>query len=141
CFLYLVAIFKQSCLADRVGKIAWAIKHITIQVRVPTSETNRILAYPASIRWRVVSRSIELQRDLAVPFAGRELKPVAIARTAFEQDVSIGVIRQRIEHGAARVGELADRAELVGQIPARRAGGVLREKLVDRISVQIAVGQ
>src|SRR5262249_24872401 len=65
---------------------------------------------------------------------------VAVGGAAFGQDVPKAVISQRIEDRPAGVRELAHRAEFIRRVPGVGSGVVLGKELVNRVAVQVLVG-
>ena len=86
----------------------------------------------------VVAGSIEVEPGVLIVFASREHVTVVDRRVGPREDVSIRVDLQVIHQLAAAVGQIPNRAQIVGQVPDHLpASHFLSEYLVGRRSVQV----
>ena len=90
----------------------------------------------------IIPPPVEVQADLCVVFSAGEFEAVAGAAVCRVGAVAAG-IGDIVEDSTARVGELADRADVICQVP--RGGISIRvdpgKELIHCISVEIAIGQ
>src|SRR5690606_36037368 len=93
------------------------VADVPVQICITSGEADRVLA-DESAQGRVeVSRAVVVQTRLGVPFSTGELEPVSRRRVRLADDVAEAVVFDVIDQFARIVDDVADRSEVVGEVP------------------------
>src|SRR5262249_48322360 len=124
--------------ATGVRRIRGLVGDVAVEVGVAGVEAQRVLAGPSPYLGVVVALVVVLQQRLEVVLAPRVLVAVPERRVRLAHHGPDAVVPENVPPRPRVVGQVADRALPVGQIPRSGAGGVeAGQELVGDIAAEI----
>src|SRR5204862_476671 len=108
---------KPSELPGGIARSRGRIGNVSIHIAVTSTKSSWVLTDESAGRGIIISCSRILLPKQLIPFAGREFEPVAIRRRRFVQNLPEAVVVDVVEQRAVGADDLADRADVVAEVP------------------------